>query len=243
MVICMELTSTNNDKVKFWQKLSQKKYRDEEKMFLVEDEHLVNEALKKGIVKEIITLNKNENYNIPTYYVTEKIMNLISSQVTGAKIIAVCNHLETRKVKGNLMVLDKLQDPGNLGTIIRSAVAFNFDTIVLSDDSVDLYNPKVVRASEGMIFHINIIRTNLVEFLNNLPKEYIKITTDVNGGKNIRNIKFNKCAIVIGNEGSGVSDKVSDMCDEKVYINMNSNCESLNASVTASILMYEVGNE
>jgi len=82
-----------------------------------------------------------------------------------------------------------------------------------------------------------------VEFLNNLPKEYIKITTDVNGGKNIRNIKFNKCAIVIGNEGSGVSDKVSDMCDEKVYINMNSNCESLNASVTASILMYEVGNE
>jgi len=239
----MELTSTNNDKVKFWQKLSQKKYRDEEKMFLVEDEHLVNEALKKGIVKEIITLNKNENYNIPTYYVTEKIMNLISSQVTGAKIIAVCNHLETRKVKGNLMVLDKLQDPGNLGTIIRSAVAFNFDTIVLSDDSVDLYNPKVVRASEGMIFHINIIRTNLVEFLNNLPKEYIKITTDVNGGKNIRNIKFNKCAIVIGNEGSGVSDKVSDMCDEKVYINMNSNCESLNASVTASILMYEVGNE
>jgi len=243
MVICMELTSTNNDKVKFWQKLSQKKYRDEEKMFLVEDEHLVNEALKNGIVKEIITLNKNENYNIPTYYVTEKIMNLISSQVTGAKIIAVCNHLETRKVKGNLMVLDKLQDPGNLGTIIRSAVAFNFDTIVLSDDSVDLYNPKVVRASEGMIFHINIIRTNLVEFLNNLPKEYIKITTDVNGGKNIRNIKFNKCAIVIGNEGSGVSDKVSDMCDEKVYINMNSNCESLNASVTASILMYEVGNE
>lgn len=239
----MELTSTSNDKVKFWQKLNQKKYRDEEKLFLVEDEHLVNEALKKGVVKEIITLNKDDSYDVPTYYVTEKILGLISSQVTGAKVIAVCNHLETREVQGNIMVLDKLQDPGNLGTIIRSAVAFNFDSIILSDDSVDLYNPKVVRASEGMLFHINIIRTNLIEFLNKLPKEYTKITTDVNGGKNIKDVKFNKCAIVIGNEGSGVSNVVSNLCDEKVYINMNDNCESLNASVTASILMYEVNNE
>jgi len=238
----MELTSTNNEKVKFWQKLSQKKFRDQENMFLVEDEHLVNEALKKGVVKEIVTINKDDNYDVPTYYVTEKIMNLISSQVTGAKVIAVCNQLTKKVIQGNVIVLDHLQDPGNLGTIIRSAVAFNFDTIVLSDDSVDLYNPKVVRASEGMIFHINVIRTNLIEFLNELPKEYAKITTDVTGGKNIKDVKFDKCAIVIGNEGSGVSEAVSNLCDEKVYIDMNNNCESLNASVTASILMYEVNN-
>lgn len=238
----MELTSINNDKVKFWQKLSQKKYRDLEKLFLVEDKHLVNEALKKGVVKEIITTDKELNYNLSTYYVTEKIMKLISSQVTGAKIIAVCNHLEEQNVKGNVIVLDKLQDPGNLGTIIRSAVAFNFDTIVLSEDTVDLYNPKVVRASEGMLFHINIIRTNIIDFLNNLDNEYTKITTDVVNGKNIQKIKFNKCAIVIGNEGKGVSNEVKNICDEKVYIPMNNNCESLNASVSASILMYEVNN-
>jgi len=239
----MELTSINNDKVKFWQKLNQKKYRDIEKLFLVEDEHLVAEALKKGIVKEIITLDENANYRVPMYYVTDKIMKLISSQVTGAKVIAVCHFLEEREVLGNVVVLDRLQDPGNLGTIIRSAVAFNFDSIVLSDDSVDLYNPKVVRASEGMLFHINIIRTNVVNFFNDLSSEYTKITTDVINGKNIKETKFNKCAIVIGNEGNGVSNIVSSLCDEKVYIHMNNKCESLNAAVTASILMYEVNNE
>ena len=239
----MELTSINNEKVKFWQKLNQKKYRDCENLFLVEDEHLVNEALKKGIVKEIITLNKEASYDVPTYYVTDKIMSLISSQVTSAKIIAVCNQLEERKISGNILVLDNIQDPGNLGTIIRSAVAFNFDSIILSNDSVDLYNPKVIRASEGMIFHINVIRTNIINFLNNLDKEYKKITTDVVDGKNIKNISFNKCALVIGNEGSGVSNEVKNICDEKVYIKMNDNCESLNAGVSASILMYEVNNE
>jgi len=239
----MELTSINNERVKFWQKLNQKKYRDIEKLFLVEDEHLVTEALKKGIVKEIITLNKEEVYDVPTYYVTDKIMNVISSQVTSAKIIAVCEELEEREVKGNILVLDKLQDPGNLGTIIRSAVAFNFDSIILSNDSVDLYNPKVIRASEGMIFYINVIRTNIIDFLDNLDSEYTKITTDVVNGKNIKEIKFYKCALVIGNEGNGVSNEVKGKCDEKVYIKMNDNCESLNAGVSASILMYEVNHE
>jgi len=239
----MELTSTNNDKVKFWQKLNKKKFRDIEKLFLIEDEHLLNEALKKGIVKEVITLDKSVKYDVPTYYVTDKIMNLISNQVTSARIIGVCHHLEERNVRGNILVLDKLQDPGNLGTIIRSAVAFNFDSIILSDDSVDLYNPKVVRASEGMIFHINIIRTNLVDFLEQLTNDYTKITTDVIGGKSIKELNYHKCAIIIGNEGQGVSTTIKNMCDEKVYIKMNSNCESLNAAVTASILMYEVSNE
>lgn len=238
----MELTSVNNDKVKCWQKLKEKKYRDLEKLFLVEDYHLVKEAIKKGIVKEIITINKEDVFNIDTYYVTDKIMKLISSQVTGAKVIAVCHMLPEKEVNGNIIVLDKLQDPGNLGTIIRSAVAFNFGAVVLSDDSVDIYNPKVVRASEGMIFHINIIRTNLIKFLNNLDKAYIKITTDVNDGKNIKEININKCAIIIGNEGNGVSEEVKSISDEKVYINMTDNCESLNAAVCASILMYEVNN-
>lgn len=238
----MEITSTNNEKIKFYQKLKQKKYRDQEKLFLVEDEHLVNEALKKGVVKEIFTLDKNKTYDVPTFYVNEKVMKVLSSQVTSAKVIAVCNHLQERECLGNIIVLDNIQDPGNLGTIIRSAVAFNFDSVILSENSVDLYNSKVIRASEGMLFNINVIRCDINEFLNNLDKSYTKITTDVKNGKNIKDIKFNKCAIVIGNEGNGVSSEVSSLCDEKVYINMSSNCESLNAGVSASILMYEVNN-
>ena len=239
----MEITSTNNEKIKFYQKLKQKKYRDQEKLFLVEDEHLVNEALKKGVVKEIFTLDKNKTYDVPTFYVNEKVMKVLSSQVTSAKVIAVCNHLKEKEYKDNIIVLDNIQDPGNLGTIIRSAVAFNFDSIILSENSVDLYNPKVIRASEGMLFNINVIRCDINKFLNNLDESYTKITTDVKNGKNIKEIKFNKCAIVIGNEGNGVSSKISNICDEKVYINMSSNCESLNAGVSASILMYEVNNE
>ena len=239
----MEITSTNNEKIKFYQKLKQKKYRDQENLFLVEDEHLVNEALKKGVVKEIFTLDKDKTYEVPTYYVNEKVMKVLSSQVTSAKVIAVCKELQERESKGNIVVLDNIQDPGNLGTIIRSAVAFNFDSIILSENCVDLYNPKVIRASEGMLFNINLIRCDINKFLNNLDKSYTKITTDVKNGKNIKEIKFAKCAIVIGNEGNGVSSEVSSLCDEKVYINMNSNCESLNAGVSASILMYEVNNE
>ena len=237
----MELTSINNEKVKFWQKLKQKKYRDLEKMFLVEDEHLVNEALKLGVVKEIITITNNK-YDVNTYYVNDKIMKLITSQVTGAKVIAVCFSLEEKQIEGNIIMLDNLQDPGNLGTIIRSAVAFNFGTIILGNTCVDLYNPKVIRASEGMIFHINIIRKNLNEVIENLNNDYTLVTTDVVSGKSIKEIKYNKIALVIGNEGRGMSKEIKEKCKEKINIKMNKNCESLNASVSASILMYEVSN-
>ena len=238
----MELTSTSNAKVKYWQKLKEKKYRDQEKLFLIEDEHLVSEALKKNIVKEIITINDNI-YNVDTYKVTTQIMKLLSSQVSSSKIIAVCHTIEEKELTGNIIILDNIQDPGNLGTIIRSAVAFNFNTIVLGDNCVDLYNPKVIRASEGMIFNINIKRCNLKEFIPTLKNDYTLITTDVNGGKDIRNIKYQNIALVIGNEGNGVSQEIADLCGEKVYIKMNNNCESLNAGVCASILMYEVSHE
>lgn len=238
----MELTSTSNEKVKYLKKLQQKKYRDSEKLFLIEDEHLVNEALKLNLVKEILTIT-DEKYNVPTYKVNDKIIKYLSNQASGAKIIGVCKFLEEHKPKGNMIILDNLQDPGNLGTIIRSAVAFNFDTIVLGSTCVDLYNPKVIRASEGMIFNINILKRNLVSFLEEIKDEYTLVTTSVINGKSIKDIEYEKIAIVIGNEGSGVSDVIASKCPNKVYVKMNNKCESLNAGVSASILMYEVNNE
>ena len=238
----MEITSTNNEKIKYLSKLKEKKYRDIEKLFLVEDEHLVNEALKNGVVKEIYTTSDIE-YPVPTYHVSSKVMKALSSQITGAKVIAVCSHLEEKKVSGNVIVLDNVQDPGNLGTIIRSAVAFNFNTVVLSNDTVDIYNPKVVRSSEGMIFNINVIRCDIKDFLNNLDDSYIKVTTDVRSGTRIQNLKYKNIAIVVGNEGNGVKEEIASICDECVHINMNNNCESLNVGVSASILMYEAYHE
>ena len=140
----MKITSINNPKVAYWAKLKMKKYRDVEHLFIVESENLVNEALKKGIVKEIITTEDKE-YKVDTYNVTPEIMAKISSLVTPNKVMAVCNFILPDDIKGNVLLLDHIQDPGNLGTIIRSSVAFNFPTIVCSEDTVDAYNDKVIR--------------------------------------------------------------------------------------------------
>jgi len=235
----MELTSTSNAKVKYWQKLKEKKYRDQEKLFLIEDEHLVSEALKKNIVKEIITINDNI-YNVDTYKVTTQIMKLLSSQVSSSKIIAVCHTIEEKELTGNIIILDNIQDPGNLGTIIRSAVAFNIDTIILGNGCVDLYNEKVLRAAEGMHLNINIFNDDLNTIIPTLKEQnYQVIGTKLSNGLELSEFKpKEKYALIMGNEGSGVDESILNMCDDYVYIKMNKQCESLNVGVATSIILY-----
>ena len=236
----MKISSINNDKVAYWAKLKMKKYRDLEHLFIVESEHLVEEALKKGIVKEIIT-TENKTYDVPTYEVTSEIMKRISSLVTPSKVMAVCSHIMPDDIEGNVLMLDRLQDPGNLGTIIRSAVAFGFKTIIVSNDTVDVYNDKVIRSSEGMIFNINIIKDNLKNMIPRLKeKGYYIIGTDVKRGHSLEEFKGHNCAFIIGNEGTGMSYDLKEICDSFVYIPIDSKCESLNAAVASSIIMYEV---
>lgn len=177
----MTIDSVDNKKIKNIRKLNQKKYRDETNEFLVEGIHLVKEAYKEGLLKEVI-LEENEeiDFKVDTTYVTYNVIKSISSLDTPYKIIGVCKKKEEKEINGNVLVLDGLQDPGNLGTIIRSAVAFNVDTIILSKDTVDLYNPKVVRSTQGMNFHINIIRRDLEHEINTLKeKGYTVYSTDV----------------------------------------------------------------
>ena len=238
----MKITSLNNPKVVFWAKLKMKKYRDIEHLFIVESEHLVTEALKKGIVKEIITTEEKE-YEVPTYNVSTEIMKRISTLITPSKIMAVCEYLMPDDIKGNILLLDHIQDPGNLGTIIRSAVAFNFSTIIVSEDTVDFYNDKVIRSSEGMIFNINLVKDDLLSIIPVLKEKGYKIYgTDVKKGKNIKAIDNKQCAIIIGSEGKGMSIEVKELCYDFIYINMSKTCESLNAAVASSIIMYEVFN-
>ena len=238
----MKITSLNNPKVVFWAKLKMKKYRDIEHLFIVESEHLVSEALKKGIVKEIITTEEKES-EVPTYNVSTEIMKRISTLITPSKVMAVCEYLMPDDIKGNILLLDHIQDPGNLGTIIRSAVAFNFSTIIVSEDTVDFYNDKVIRSSEGMIFNINLVKDDLLSIIPVLKeKGYKMYGTDVKKGKNIKTIDNKQCAIIIGSEGKGMSIEVKELCDDFIYINMSKTCESLNAAVASSIIMYEVFN-
>lgn len=239
----MKIESLQNPKVKEWIKLKEKKYRDINNLFLIEGDHLLNEAMIKGVVKEVISADNLFNFDdIPFYEVNDAIMKKISSQVSSTNVICVCEKLKEKEINGNVCMLDNIQDPGNLGTIIRSAVAFNIDTIIVSPDTVDLYNDKVIRASEGMIFQINIVKQNLEEAISDLKNKNYKIYgTNVENGVSLNKISFGeKSAIIIGNEGKGVKKALQDKCDSLIYIPISNKCESLNAGVAASIIFYEM---
>ncbi len=243
----MLITSLNSEHIKELCKLNQKKYRDESDLFLIETKHLVLEAYKEGIVKELI-LEQDEIFplDVPTTYVTKQILKKLANTDNPSNVMAVVEKIKEKDDIGEkILILDHIQDPGNLGTIIRSAVAFNIDTIVLSKDTVDLYNPKVVRSNQGMMFHINIISRDPIKFINDLKKKDYKIIgTKVTNGKDVKDAKiYSHFALVIGNEGQGISNDIDNLCDEYLYIKMNENCESLNAGVAASILLYEINNK
>ena len=236
------ITSLQNNKIKEINKLNEKKYRDESNLFLVEGDHLVNEAfLKNQLMEVLIVPDYDIDVDVPKIYISEEVMKKVSNMKSPAKVLGVCKKFNPLSYGKRLLILDGLQDPGNLGTIIRSAVSFNFDTVILSENTVDLYNDKVIRASEGMIFHIDVLRCNIYDLVKELKSNNYKIyTTNVDGGKALNTIDFKeKIGIIIGNEGLGVSD-IKTLADESIYIPMNKKCESLNASVAASIIMYEM---
>ncbi|MBO5375421.1 MAG: RNA methyltransferase [Bacilli bacterium] len=242
----MLITSLDNDRIKNYIKLKDRKYRKKTRTFIVEGMHLVLEAYKKGIIKELI-LEKDVVLPLdsPVVYVTNEIINKISEMESPSNVMALCNMMDDNKIEGEkILMLDEIQDPGNLGTIIRSAVAFNVDTIVLSPNTVDLYNPKVIRSTQGMIFHTNIVISELEPIINMLKQNEIPVYgTKVDYGMDVRTFKEKdkrKYCLVMGNEGNGVSENVLDLCDEYIYIGMNEKVESLNVGVATSIILYEL---
>ena len=240
----MVITSLDNKKVKEVVKLQSKKYRDLTNTFVVEAEHLVEEAEKCGIVKELFLVEDEFVDSNDVNYVTPEIMKKMSSMESPSNILAVCEKSNSKEIIGNkILLLDNIQDPGNLGTIIRSSVAFGVTTIILSTDTVDLYNPKVIRASEGMFCNINIITMDLEEAISIIKSKGISVYgTDVVNGSDVRSITDKSSyALIMGNEGNGLKEEIKKLCDKNLYIPMNNNCESLNVGVACSILLYELG--
>lgn len=239
----MIYSSIDNSKIKDIKRLNKKKYRDLSNLFLVEGDHLVKEAYNTGNLKNLVIL---ENYEFPiekdNIVVTDRVMNYITELENHQNVIGICTKMSNIKYSNRVLIIDGVQDPGNLGTIIRSAVAFNFETIILSPNTVDMYNSKVIRASQGMIFHCNIIVKDICDEIDNLKElGYIVSATKVDSGNDIDTLKTkDKIAIVVGNEGNGVSDLVLDKCNSYIHIPMNKSCESLNVGVATSIIMYEL---
>lgn len=238
----MIIDSKENNKIKYLNKLRNSKYMNQEKKFIVEGKHLVEEAKKTGILLETFSL-EDTSYNVKNNIVSDKIMKYISVLPSKSNILGICKFIEEKDTIGDkIIILDNVQDPGNLGTIIRSAKAFNIDTIVLSLDSVKKYNEKVIRSARGMLFKVNVITRDLKEFIPYLKNNnYMVYGTDVDNGVNINSIDTKeKIAIIMGNEGQGIESNIKDIIDKNIYIDINKDCESLNVAVATSIIMYEI---
>ncbi len=226
--------------------MKDKKYRKINKLFIVEGEHLIKEAHRAGKLKELVILNDNDiDIDVPKTFVTKEIINKITELNTSLNMLGICSIEESNELIGDkYLLLDGIQDPGNLGTIIRTAKAFDIDTIILSPDTVDLYNPKVVRATQGIMFHTNIVNNNLVTVIEKLKEKGIRIYgTDVDGGMLPSDIPMetrDSFALIMGNEGSGIKENIQAMCDDNLYIRMNREVESLNVAVATSIILYEL---
>lgn len=239
----MKIDSLQNKKVKEWAKLNDKKIRDTSQLFLVEGEHLVKEAFLANSLKGVIY---SEDYDYAfkgceTYIVSQDIMQKLSEQASIPKIIGVCA-MPNKAIGGNkILFLDDVQDPGNVGTLLRSAVSFGFDAIMLSKKSADLYNEKVVRSSKGAIFHVPSLRCDTLKTLLQLKdKGYHIYGTSLNNATLLSSIKFvEPLVLVLGNEGNGMSEAALKICHDNIKVEME-NFESLNVGIAGSICMYTI---
>lgn len=252
----LQISSTNNQTIKNLVKLQQKKYRLQTQNYLIEGYHLIQEALKS---------NQDYLYILGTKEALEKLASENDLDLTSKKFIqinaAITRHLsETKNSQsifmvlkmnqpknftfsfGKWVILDNLSDPGNVGTIIRTADAAGFTGVIFSKKSVDLYNPKVQRAMQGSQFHITILQEDsLIDTITNFKSFDIPVYASVldKQAKKMADFKpVSQLALIIGNEAHGISDEIAGLADEKIYIPIYGKAESLNAAVAAGIMIY-----
>ena len=239
------ISSVNNARIKEIMKLKQAKYRKANQQFLVEGDHLVEEALKYGYVDYIIKLpSYSFKCDQEILEVSEAVLEKLSFVKTPQPIMAVC-HMKKQELidTQRYLLMDGLQDPGNIGTLIRTALAFNYSQIILSENTVDLYNDKLIRASQGAIFRANIVQTPLKEAVLDLKSRGVKVV----GTALYHSIDIDQCtksekmAIVVGNEGNGMSREILEITDQNVIIPISS-IESLNVGVAGAIAMFYFQN-
>lgn len=245
------ITSKTNEFIKHVKALHQKKFRDEYKEYFVEGIKLVNEAILEGkklqkilVCEELLRENFSISNNEILEYATKSVFEYISDTQSPQGILAVIKmDDENDDIRENVIfALDDLQDPGNLGTILRSLDSAGIDTLLLSKGTVDLYNPKVIRSTMGAIFRVKVLENlDLKEKLLKLRNDGYKVViTSLDTNETYYNLDFKeKLVIVIGNEAKGVKKEIQDIADIKVKIPMLGRTESLNASVAASIIAYE----
>ncbi len=251
------ITSKDNENIKNIKKLKERKYRDLNNEYIIEGIKIIREAIQeKAVIKKVVIceeclanniINDKLLYEIAKYdclYVSKKIFESLTDVSKPQGILAVVEKNNKKEINYNediIVALEGLQDPGNLGTILRTLDSANLSQVIVSKDTVDAYNPKVVRSTMGAIFRVNVVEAeNFKETLKEMKRHKYKVMcTDLTASKNIYEIEYNKKILVIGNEANGISKEILDIADEKIIIPMLGKTESLNASVATSIIVYE----
>ncbi|MFC0557882.1 TrmH family RNA methyltransferase [Halalkalibacter alkalisediminis] len=244
------IDSVKNEHVKRWKKLKTKKGRETTGRFLIEGYHLVEEAIKAQKLVEYILLTEGANppatlslQNEDVIIVSDQIMKELSETETPQGIAAVCvlpSEPDVERLEGQFLLIDRVQDPGNLGTMIRTADAAGMTGVILGEGSVDVFNSKVIRASQGSIFHLPVMKGNLQEWVLRLKHAMIPVFgTSLQGASSYTAIEPQaQFAIIMGNEGEGMSASLLEMTDQNIYIPIHGKAESLNVAVATGILLY-----
>lgn len=252
------ITSKDNEVIKSIRKLKDKKYREIENKYIVEGIKLIEEAIEeKAEIDTVVvcedcvenkTIEQKLLYEIAKYncvYVSEKVFSAVTEVTNPQGILAVVKK-ENREEDINydedvIVVLDGIQDPGNLGTILRTVDSVGLTQIIVSNKTADAYNPKVVRSTMGAIYRVKVIESNnLVKTIKEIKKHKYKVlATSLETESSLYDVDFKKKVIVIGNEANGVSKEILEIADEKIKIPMLGKTESLNASVATGVILYE----
>ncbi|WP_431804636.1 TrmH family RNA methyltransferase [Halobacillus andaensis] len=241
------ITSLTNNKVKEWKKLQKRKYRDRNGLFIVEGNHLVEEAFKSDWNVEELIIREDVDFSldrdIPVTSVSTKVFKEIAETETPQGIAAVVKFKEfTYKPLTHTLLIDSVQDPGNLGTLIRTADAAGFNQVIVGKGSVDIFNEKVLRATQGSIFHLPVIQEDLEKVIPDLKDNGITVYAAAleNSLPYKQHDPAETSALIVGNEGQGIRSEVLDMASHKISIPIYGNAESLNVAIAAAILMYHL---
>ena len=243
----MKITSVNNDLIKEYTKLQQRKYRDESGLFLLEGGKCIDEAIQSGI--EIVNLFVQEGIDEFSQYnpieTTEAVLKKLSTTTTPPKVVAVAKQPENRwqNEYKNVVLLEDIKDAGNLGTILRTSCAFGADAVVLYGDTVDLYNPKCVRASVGNLWKIPVFTIKDFSELKDKFSDYERIATLPKAENTIWLKDYTpkgKTLIMFGTESTGLSEELKNFATKNITIEMTDKVESLNLSISVSVILYSL---
>ncbi|MGR3207740.1 TrmH family RNA methyltransferase [Bacillus glycinifermentans] len=243
------IESAKNQKVKDWKKLHTKKERIKTNTFLIEGEHLVEEALKNpGIVKEIMVKDEADipsglDASVPCYILSDDAFSQVTETETPQAVAAVCRIPEQGPLQyEKLLLADAVQDPGNLGTIIRTADAAGIDAVVVGNGTVDPYNAKTLRSAQGSHFHIPIVKAELPGLIEELKEKRIPVYgTALQNAVPFKEASPSKSfALLIGNEGAGVDPDLLGLTDRNLYVPIYGKAESLNVAAAAAVLLYHL---